>query len=766
MMKNPNFEVIFMISDTKKSFETVNPTSSTTTSSVSNYENKNTYQNTFSLLTIAKTKLLKDQGLSKHDVFKKKKSQENNKDHSSYAQLILTNHFIGINEKYINNYLCGNDKPLQTTVNITISLMSAESILIKLFSFSQTLYHFKSFLIYNVGVSRNNQSLGLASNTKEISSFTSSTSSHSQLSKEKIWDIYRKQRQNQQLKNKYLTLTEFDNYWVNEKGVTDVSDKLDENTLFNSLNDESHHSESSISNTSDCCYPITYSVINKDKESSITLPYGYAYAIHLPFTSCSHGLIKDDRVYIGPIRLTRKLAYQAAMLEICHYLYNEQILDSSFLLSLKAQGVVSHSNHYYSNEEDYYRNNKKEDNSFRYLENISYIEKNKKLKLEGNYISDDQRFKLQLEHGMNIKEDEKEEEEEKEGKEKEDKDLSSSNNDQEVDRPDSLSEYKRLIPSAFMADDLWDFSISSEDGNTKNTYHLQIEIPTHEKTKNQLKKVNEIDKDKQERTVEEKKEKEVMDVDPKKVSEIKEKELEQQTLTFISEMKDVEDKWKESPIGKNSDEMMKETNKHEFYVTIFSFGPELELYTRNALPCENAFFNIINQPSENVDLNDISEVSSDENKEDGELDEELDENEKGDSQEPMKLDEKKEKYYVNEIENTSYYFKPAKDRNLFLFNSEEKQRRIEPRRSYAIITKRPIPTKEISNFCVWLDGKISCKVKVLHWNDQTVEGSIGIGNCYKDEIFDYKISSDTSSEPTKKGDSRRSKHDISSKGLY
>jgi len=160
------------------------------------------------------------------------------------------------------------------------------------------------------------------------------------------------------------------------------------------------------SSSSSAYYPINYSEVyrnNKNetgKDEIIILPYGYAYAIHLPFMACSHGLIKEDRVFIGPIRLTKKLAYQAVMLEICHYLYTEQILDTNFLSSLKAQGIISQSNHYYNTEDDYYKNNKKEENSFRYLENISYLEKNKKLKLEGNYISDDQRLTHQLERNV------------------------------------------------------------------------------------------------------------------------------------------------------------------------------------------------------------------------------------------------------------------------------------------------------------------------------------------------------------------------------
>jgi len=879
MMKNPNFEVVFMISDEKKLLEghsnnaTTTTTTATTTTTITTPTNdtittptssssslepikktdksdKNTISTphkSLSLLAMAKIKLLKDQGLTKHDLFKRKKDQDKkdnkNSNKHSYGRLMLVNNVISTNENFVYNYLCGNDKPLHTSINISISLMSAESILIKLFSCSQTLHHFKSFLIYDVGVSEIPLNQSLPSNniiSTTISTTGSTSTSHhdspknTKNKKEKIWDIYRYQRQNQLFNHHYLTLQEWNQFWIYEDNnqkfkkskvreeddystsdkelklsssssspeiiiSPEEEDKEEELESGNTLSTTSPINSDPATTTSTTLnfyhYPINYSKVPKEDEEEegyITLPYGYAYAIYLPFTACSHGLIKEDRVFLGPIRLTKKLAYQAVMLEICHYLYTEQILDTNFLLSLKAQGILSQATHYYNNEEDYYKNNKREEYLYRYLENISYIEKNKKLKLEGNYVSDGQHLKLHLDHGVKElsgtssnkdkkndgEEGEKPEEEEDGEKDKEgegEEKEKEGSNEIEVDRPDSLSEYKRLLPKALMADDLWNIQIVSQDGKIKSRYQLE-EQDTNTKKDNESTKTCKV-KSVTDPIVEKKNDKR-MDIDPQEISsEVASEVTQPQTSSFISKEKSLEEKWEFSSMEVSKKDEDKETGDHEFYVTIFSFGPELELYTRNAIPSENAFYNIIHQPLEVLNSPDkkSSFLTEVEEKEEGEINEKeeekdgnKDENDNSDDKEDVLMKGKKIQDIINEIKNSSSYFKPAKDRNLFLSNVQEKQKRMEPRRSFAIVTKRPIPTRDISSFCVWLDGKISCKVKILHWNDQSPEGAIGIGNTFRNESFDYKIS-ETKPEQQNKSKSNShhlSKSNISSKGLY
>ncbi|KAI8811805.1 hypothetical protein BJ742DRAFT_102395 [Cladochytrium replicatum] len=108
----------------------------------------------------------------------------------------------------------------------------------------------------------------------------------------------------------------------------------------------------------------------------------------------------------------------------------------------------------------------------------------------------------------------------------------------------------------------------------------------------------------------------------------------------------------------------------EFFVTIITFGPQLELYTRSCDPPVSATHNLVYGP----------------------------------------------KFpYVDSPYTNHYYYYP--NPNCYALSPKE------PRRSIALMTLRPIPTRSIPEFCVWLGGESPCKVKLLPWSPDEREGS-------------------------------------------
>ncbi|KAJ3087430.1 hypothetical protein HK102_011135 [Quaeritorhiza haematococci] len=118
----------------------------------------------------------------------------------------------------------------------------------------------------------------------------------------------------------------------------------------------------------------------------------------------------------------------------------------------------------------------------------------------------------------------------------------------------------------------------------------------------------------------------------------------------------------------------------DVYITIISCGPQLELFTRGSDPPANPFYNLFNPPLF-----------------------------------PFPVSPYTNHYY--HYPNPNYYALSPTG---------------EPRRSLAIVTRRPIPAKSIPPFCVWLDNEIPCKVEVLSWwegkgKDGEEDGKSGVG---------------------------------------
>ncbi|KAJ3300544.1 hypothetical protein HK104_010486 [Borealophlyctis nickersoniae] len=124
--------------------------------------------------------------------------------------------------------------------------------------------------------------------------------------------------------------------------------------------------------------------------------------------------------------------------------------------------------------------------------------------------------------------------------------------------------------------------------------------------------------------------------------------------------------------------MQRSVSKAEFYVTVISFGPQLEVFTRTRDPPLSEFHNLVYEP-----------------------------------------------FFPNNLSSGFNHYYDYPSQNDFTQSTGE------PRRTFAILTRKPIPAKTMPKFVIWLNGSTPCEVEMLAWNDADDETKKGSGGAFK-----------------------------------